>query len=168
MSDPEAEGEMALIMEVITRIRNIRGEMNIAPSLKLKATLAAPADDLQATLEKGRVYITNLANLETLTIAGEMAEPKGAATAVAGPVHVYLFLAGVIDVAGEENRLQKEIAKVDKDLAFVSRKLANPEFLAKAAESVVKKEQEKARELREKRAALDAALTRLAALSKAG
>ena len=168
MSDPEAEGEMALIMEVITRIRNIRGEMNIAPSLKLKATLAVPADDLQATLEKGRVYITNLANLETLTIAGEMAEPKGAATAVAGPVHVYVFLAGVIDVAGEENRLQKEIAKVDKDLAFVSRKLANPEFLAKAAESVVKKEQEKARELREKRAALDAALTRLAALSKAG
>ncbi len=167
MSDPEAEGEMALIMEVITRIRNIRGEMNVAPSLKLKATLAAPADDLQATLEKGRVYITNLANLETLTITGEMAEPKGAATAVAGPVHVYLFLAGVIDVAGEENRLQKEIAKVDKDLAVVSRKLANPEFLAKAAEAVVKKEQEKARELREKRAALDAALTRLAALSKA-
>jgi valyl-tRNA synthetase len=167
MSDPEAEGEMALIMDVITRIRNIRGEMNIVPSLKLKATLAAPADDLQATLEKGRVYITNLANLETLNIAGEIAEPKGAATAVAGPVHVYLFLAGVIDVAGEENRLQKEIAKVDKDLAIVSRKLANPEFLAKAAESVVKKEQEKAQGLGEKRAALDAALTRLAALSKA-
>ncbi len=168
MADPEAERELALIMEVITRIRNIRGEMNIAPSLKLKATLAVPANDLQATLEKGRVYITNLANLETLTIAGEMAEPKGAATAVAGPVHVYLFLAGVIDVAGEENRLQKEIARVDKDMTLVSRKLANPEFLAKAAETVVKKEQEKARELREKRAALDAALTRLAALSKAG
>ncbi len=168
MSDPGAEGEMALIMEVITRIRNIRGEMNVAPSLKLKANLAVPADDLQATLEKGRVYIMNLANLETLSIGGEMTEPKGAATAVAGPVHVYLFLAGVIDVAGEETRLQKEIARVDKDLAIVSRKLANPEFLAKAAESVVKKEQEKARELKEKRAALDAALTRLAAFSKAG
>lgn len=168
MSDPEAEGEMALIMEVITRIRNIRGEMNVSPSLKLKAALAVPADDLQATLEKGRIYIMNLANLETLTIAGEMTEPKGAATAVAGPVHVYLFLAGVIDVAGEENRLQKEIARVDKDLALVSRKLANPEFLAKAAESVVKKEQEKAREFREKQTALDAALIRLAAFSKTG
>ena len=168
MADPEAEGEMALIMEVITRIRNIRGEMNIPPSLKLKATLAVPADDQQATLEKGRVYITNLANLETLNITGEMTEPKGAATAVAGSVHVYLFLAGVIDVAGEENRLQKELSRVDKDLALVSRKLANPEFLAKAAESVVKKEQEKVRGLREKRAALDAALTRLAFFSKTG
>ena len=44
---------MGLIMEVITRIRNIRGEMNVAPSLKLKATLAAPSEDLQDTLEKG-------------------------------------------------------------------------------------------------------------------
>jgi valyl-tRNA synthetase len=165
MSDPDAEKEMGLIMDVITRIRNIRGEMNIAPSVKLKVTLAAPADDSQATLEKGRGFIMNLANLETLSIAGETREPKGAATAVAGPVHVYVFLAGVIDVAGEEHRLQKEIARIDKDLAIVSRKLANPEFLAKAAESVVKKEQEKARSLGEKRAALDAALTRLAALS---
>jgi valyl-tRNA synthetase len=165
MSDPEVEGEMALIMEVITRIRNIRGEMNVTPSLKLKATLAAPKGDLQTTLEKGRVYITNLANLDTLTITDEMTETKGTATAVAGPVHVYLFLAGVIDIAGEENRLQKEISRVDKDLAIVSQKLANPEFLAKAAETVVKKEQEKSRELKEKRAALDAAFKRLAALS---
>ena len=57
---------------------------------------------------------------------------------------------------------------MDKDLVVVSRKLANPEFLAKAAESVVKKEQEKARELGEKRAALDAALARLAALAAGG
>jgi valyl-tRNA synthetase len=166
--DPDAEREMALIMEVITRIRNIRGEMNVAPSLKIKATLAAPADDLQATLEKGRVYITTLANLESLSITGETTAPKGAATAVAGPVKVYVFLAGVIDIAGEESRLQKEIARVDKDMALVSRKLANPEFLAKAAESVVKKEQEKARELGEKQAALEAARKRLAALAEGG
>jgi valyl-tRNA synthetase len=165
LSDSEAEKEMAVVMEVITRMRNIRGEMNVAPSLKLKATLAVPSGDLQTTLERGRVYITNLANLETLTIAGEMKAPKGTAAAVAGPVHIYLFLAGVIDVAGEENRLHKEIAKVDKDLAVVSRKLANPEFHAKAAEAVVRKEQEKSKDLGEKRAALDAALSRLAALS---
>jgi valyl-tRNA synthetase len=164
-SDPDAEREMALIMEVITRIRNIRGEMNIAPSLKLKATLAVPATDMQSTLEKGRVYITNLANLESLAITGETTEPKGAATAVAGPVHVYVFLAGVIDIVGEESRLQKELTRVGKDLAFVSGKLANPQFLAKAAESVVTKERERARELGEKQAALEAARKRLATLA---
>ncbi|MCX5839050.1 MAG: valine--tRNA ligase [Deltaproteobacteria bacterium] len=162
--DSEAEREMAQIMEVITRIRNIRGEMNVAPSLKLKATLTAPSEDLRETLEKGRVCITNLANLERLDITGAMAEPKGAATAVAGPVQVYVFLAGVIDVEGEKGRLGKEIAKVDKELAVVLKKLANPEFLAKAAEAVVKKEQEKSRGLGEKKIALDAALRRLAAL----
>jgi valyl-tRNA synthetase len=123
---------------------------------------------LRAALEKGRVYITNLANLERLDITGEMAEPKGAATAVAGPVHVYVFLAGVIDVEGEKGRLGKEIAKVEKDLAVVLKKLANPEFLAKAAEAVVKKEQEKARGLGEKKIALSAALKRIASLEAGG
>jgi valyl-tRNA synthetase len=166
--DPEAEREMGLIMEVITRIRNIRGEMNVAPSLKLKATLAAPDESLKAVLEKGRAYMTSLANLETLTVTGEMTEPKGAATAVAGPVRVYVFLAGVIDFAEEKGRLQREIAKIEKDLAFVAKKLANPDFLAKAAVAVVKKEQEKARGLGEKQAALEAALKRLTALAAGG
>jgi valyl-tRNA synthetase len=79
-------------------------------------------------------------------------------------VHVHVFLAGVIDIEGEKARLGKEIAKVEKDLAVVQKKLANPDFLAKAAEAVVKKEQEKARGLGEKKAALDAALKRVAAL----
>jgi valyl-tRNA synthetase len=163
-SDPQAEQEMAQIMEVITRIRNIRGEMNVAPSLKLKVTLTAPSEELMNSLERGRIYIRNLANLERLEIVGEMAEPKGAATAVAGPVHVYVFLAGVIDVEGEKGRLGKEIAKVEKELATSAKKLANPEFLAKAAEEVVKKEREKARVIGEKKAALDAALQRIASI----
>jgi valyl-tRNA synthetase len=166
--DSGAEKEMAQIMEVITRIRNIRGEMNVPPSLKLKVTLTAPSEDLGRSLEGGRVYIRNLANLERLEITGEMAEPKGAATAVAGPVHVYVFLAGVIDVEGEKGRLGKEIAKVEKDLAVTAQKLANPEFLAKAAEAVVKKEQEKARAIGEKKTALDAALKRIAAIDTDG
>ena len=116
-------------------------------------------------LERGRVYIANLANLERLEITGEMAEPRGAATAVAGPVHVYVFLAGVIDIEGEKGRLAKEIGKVEKELAVVAKKLANPDFLAKAAEAVVKKEQQKARVFGDKRAALDAALERLAVLA---
>ena len=167
-SDPGVEGEMVLIMEVITRIRNIRGEMNVAPSLKLKTTLSVPEASLKATLEKGRVYIMSLANLEGLTITEDAAEPKGAATAVAGPVHVYVFLAGVIDVAGEKSRLEKEMAKVQKDQAIVSRKLANPDFLAKAAEEIVLKEKEKFRVFEEKMGALEAAVKRLKELEAEG
>ncbi|MDA8126844.1 MAG: valine--tRNA ligase [Deltaproteobacteria bacterium] len=167
-ADPEAEREMGLVMEVITRIRNIRGEMNVAPSLKLKTTLSVPDAAVEATLEKGRVYITNLANLETLNVTRSQEEPKGTATAVAGPVRIYVYLAGVIDIAGEKARLEKEIARIDKDLAVVGKKLGNPAFLEKAAPDVVAKEQEKSRDLTEKRTALEAALTRLAALAAEG
>jgi len=164
--DAEAEGKMGLIMEVITRIRNIRGEMNVAPSLKLGATLAAPDEVLCAALEEGRGYITTLANLKDLTVTAEMTEPKGAATAVAGPVRVYVFLAGAIDFMAEKDRLLREIAKIEKELAFVAGKLANPDFLAKAAEAVVRKERDKARGLEEKQTALGAALERLAVLAE--
>ena len=93
-----------------------------------------------------------------------MPEPKGAATAVAGPVHVYVFVAGVIDIEGEKGRLGKEISRIEKDLAVVEKKLANPDFLAKAADAVVKKEKQKAVALGEKKAALEAALHRVEAL----
>jgi len=164
--DDVSETEMALVMEVISRVRNIRGEMNLSPSLKLKVALSAPDENLRALLEKGQVYLMNLANLEELQIQTEMAEPKGAATAVAGPIRVYVLLAGVIDIALEKARLEKEIVRIEKDLAVVAKKLANPEFLAKAAEAVVLKEQEKSRTLGEKRTALDAALQRLALLAE--
>jgi valyl-tRNA synthetase len=81
---------------------------------------------------------------------------------------VYVLLAGVIDVDLEKARLAKEILRIEKDLAVVARKLANPDFLAKAAEAVVRKEQEKSRAFGEKRAALEAALDRLAALAAEG
>jgi valyl-tRNA synthetase len=167
-ADLGAEREMALVMEVITRIRNIRGEMNVAPSLKLKVALASAEEGALETLEKGRAYIENLANMESLSLTRETAEQKGAATAVAGPVRISVFLAGVVDFAAEGARLGKEIAKIEKELGGVGKKLANPEFLAKAAEAVVRKEQEKARLLGEKKTALEAALSKVASLAGGG
>ncbi|MCL2669165.1 MAG: valine--tRNA ligase [Syntrophaceae bacterium] len=163
--DAAAEEEMELVMEVVTRIRNIRGEMNVSPSLKLKATLSVPEGGALATLEKGRAYIANLANLDVLTITSALEEPKGTATAVAGPVRIYVLLVGVIDIDGERARLEKEIDKIDKDLAVTDKKLTNPAFLEKAASGVVAKEQEKARTLGEKRTALEAARDRLSTLT---
>ncbi|MHB8830312.1 MAG: valine--tRNA ligase [Syntrophales bacterium] len=161
LDDPAAEGEMELIREVITRIRNIRGEMSIAPSLKLAVQLTTPSAPLRETLEKGRAYIAGLANLQSLEISDEIAEPKGVATAIAGQVRIYVFLAGTIDMEGEKGRLVREIAKVEKDLAVVGKKLANPDFLAKAAAEVVGKEQAKMRDFEEKKNALGAALKKI-------
>ncbi len=161
LRDQDAEKQMGVIMDVITSVRNIRGEMSIPPSKKLKVVVSAPDEELISVLTAGRDYIINLGNLEELTVRGEMEEPKGAATGVAGSVRVFVLLEGTIDIASEKARLEKRIAKIDKELTIVSKKLANSDFMEKAAEEVVTKEKAKFEELKEKQGVIEAALSRL-------
>ena len=162
LRDQDAEKQMRVIMDVITSVRNIRGEMSIPPSKKLKVVVSAPDEELVSVLSAGRDYIINLGNLDELTIHGEMEEPKGAATGVAGSVRVFVLMEGVIDIASEKARLEKRITKIDKELTIVSKKLGNRDFMEKAAEEVVKKEKAKFEELKEKQGVIEAALSRLA------
>ena len=159
--DPVADRQMGAIMDTITSIRNIRGEMNIAPSKKLKVAISAPDPESRAITAIGKSYITSLANLEALTVTESGEEPKNAATGVVGAMRIYVLLEGVVDFAGERKRLEKEMAKVDKDLAAISKKLANRDFMAKASKAVVEKEEQKFKEVREKHSVLAAALKRL-------
>jgi len=159
--DPAADRQMGAIMDTITSIRNIRGEMNIAPSKKLKVAISAPDTESQAIMAIGKSYITSLANLEALTMAESGQEPKNAATGVVGAMRIYVFLEGVVDFAGERKRLEKEMAKVDKELAAISKKLANRDFMAKASKAVVEREEQKFKEVREKHSVLVSALKRL-------
>jgi valyl-tRNA synthetase len=159
--DPVADRQMGNIMDTITSIRNIRGEMNIAPSKKLKVAIYAPDKESREVMGIGGSYITSLANLEALTVTDGGEEPKNAATGVVGSMRVYVLLEGVVDFAGERKRLEREMAKVDKDLAVISKKLANQDFLVKASKAIVAKEEEKFRDVREKHSVLAAALKRL-------
>jgi valyl-tRNA synthetase len=155
---------MGLIVECITRIRNIRGEMNISPSRKLRVVISAPDEALAAVLNEGRDYIVNLGNLGTLTAGVNLNEPKGSAVGIVGAARVFVLMEGMIDVAAEKARLDKEMNKVARDLSVVSQKLANREFMDKAAEAVIKKEEQKYQDLREKHQVLEAAIKKLEAL----
>jgi len=159
-----AEKQMSIIMNAITSIRNIRGEMNIAPSKKLKVMVSVPDDESGAIIGMGNGYIMNLANLEELAISRNGEEPKNAATGVVGPIRIYVSLEGVVDIAGEKARLEKEMARVNKDLATISKKLANRDFMAKASKEVVEREEEKFREVKEKQVILETAIKRLQAM----
>ena len=161
LADDETERKMNVLMGIISTIRNIRGEMGIAPSRKLKAIIQCPKDDLLSVVEAGRSYVVNLANLEDLRTTVDAEEPKGVATGIIGAIRVFVPLEGLIDVAGERARLEKEIAKVTKDLALVSRKLANRDFMSRAADEVIRKEETKFRELRDKQVLLENAFRRL-------
>jgi len=162
--DVVAERQMSIIMNAITSIRNIRGEMNIAPSKKLKVMVSVPDDESGAIIGMGNGYIMNLANLEELIINRNGEEPKNAATGVVGPIRIYVSLEGAVDIAGEKARLEKEMARVNKDLVAISKKLANRDFLAKASKTVVEREEEKFREVKEKHVVLETAIKRLQAM----
>ncbi|MDX9745897.1 MAG: valine--tRNA ligase [Syntrophales bacterium] len=150
LKDISAEKEMALLMEVVTKIRNIRSEMNVSPSRKITVTISVPDPAAKSVMNRDRHYIINLANLESLNIAGDMAEPKGAVTGVVSAMRIFVFLEGVVDISVEKRRLQKEMAKMEKDLRQVSNKLANQDFIKKAAPMVIEKEELKYKNLRDK------------------
>jgi valyl-tRNA synthetase len=159
--DEKAEKEMQLLMDIITSIRNIRGEMQIPPSRKLQVLISANDRQVINIIENGKDYIINMANLETLRVQADLVEPKGVATGVVGSTKIFVPLAGIVDTTGEKARLQKEIVKIEKDLHQCSKKLANRDFLEKAAEAVIKKEEDKLKEFKERHAALENALKKL-------
>ena len=163
--DKAAEKEMEMIMEIITSIRNIRGEMRIPPSQKLNVLISATDEKSKRIIETDRDYILNLANLESLKVEVNLVEPKGVATGVIGATRIFVPLAGIVDIAGEKTRLDKELAKVTKDLEQSSRKLANRDFLAKAAPEIIQNEREKLKDFQEKFASLEKALKKLKEIS---
>jgi valyl-tRNA synthetase len=161
-----AEGaqQMELIMEVIRAIRNIRGEMDVSPARQIAAVLDCRSEGSLAILRGGERYVRALAKVGELSCGVGVDRPDEAATQVAGDVEILLPLAGLIDVAEEEKRLEKEIAKVEKDVEMFAKKLGNEAFVAKAPPEVLEKDRGKLADAREKRGILEESLKKIRAL----
>jgi valyl-tRNA synthetase len=146
----KAEAEMALLMEVITAIRNVRGEMNIAPSLSLQVQVQSDDSDTKKICQTHRNLIINLARLSSLTVENTGQRPKSSATAVINSASIFVSLEGIIDFAKETQRLEKKIKKLDAELTTVAKKLGNEGFLSKAPADVIEKVRQKQSALLEK------------------
>lgn len=158
---PEAEVAMEFVIELITGIRNIRGEMNIAPSLAFTAIFQTDNPFQKETAEAQMDLIRLLARLDSLTIEGVGEKPKASATSIVSGSAVYVPLEGVIDFDKEIERLEKAIAKVEKEMKGLSGKLANKGFVDKAPEAVVQKTRDAFAEQEEKFQQLSANLKRI-------
>ena len=164
VSDARAESEMALLINIITGVRNVRGEMNLPPSLSLDVAVQSPEETVRGVIESHRDVIIDLARLKSLTVGPPGDRPKAAATSVVDDAAVYVSLEGILDFEKERQRLEKEIGKVDTELNTVSKKLSNESFLSKAPEDVVEKVKEKHRALSDKRDKLFSDLERIRSL----
>ncbi|MBE9515570.1 MAG: valine--tRNA ligase [Proteobacteria bacterium] len=139
----DAMTQMQWVMQSITGIRNIRGEMNIKPSQKIPVLFENTSKQDQQYLEQSRGYFDFLARTESITCLGKKDVAPEAATALVGDMKVLVPLAGLIDKDAELKRLDKEIERLEKEITKAEGKLKNKNFTDKAPAQVV--DQEKAR-----------------------
>ncbi|NOY38804.1 MAG: valine--tRNA ligase [Nitrospirae bacterium] len=149
--DIEAEEKMSYIMEAITGIRTIRGELNIAPSLELFALIRPYNKETENILAENSLYISKLARTRELSIGTEVTKGKGVATSVKDHLEVYVPLEGLLNVDAEIKRLRKDLQKVEQSISSLDRKLLNEDFIRKAPKSVVEKEKMKYNEFMQKK-----------------
>ncbi|MFP4030282.1 MAG: valine--tRNA ligase [Desulfococcaceae bacterium] len=166
--DAAAEAEMETVMAVITGVRNVRGEMNIQPSLSLPVKVQAEDAAVRELLDRERGVIVDLARLSSFDVEAPGERPRAAATAVTANATVFVSLEGIIDFSVEAGRLEKERGKVEKELSGVSKKLNNEDFLDKAPDDVVAKVRERHEALSEKYEKLTANLERIRELAEDG
>ena len=157
-----AETAIDLIKKIIIGIRNIRGEMNIAPSKTLPLFIAKVNPQQRILIEENQSLLTTLAKLESITWLGNE-QPPAAATAIADNLELFIPLAGLIDQTAEIARLKKEINKINNDIQRSQQKLQNVNYLDKAPATIVAAEREK---LAAKQQQLDKLIQQLDSMNK--
>jgi valyl-tRNA synthetase len=131
----EAEQQMALLQDLIEKIRNMRAELKVEPKVKTPVKIHA-AEGVKRLVEENRGMVERLAMVEGITFVGESLAQVAGARATPN-FEVALVYEQKIDVAAERDRLTKELAKLEGQRANTSRQLGNEQFLAKAPAHVV-------------------------------
>jgi valyl-tRNA synthetase len=145
--DPASEKDMEWVKSFILALRNIRGEMNLAPKLALPVLIKQATPDDQLRYQEHKPLIHKLANLSGVEfIAAETALPLSA-SAVLGSLELFVPLEGLIDKKAENARLQKQIDKLEKETQMLSGKLANEGYLARAPQELVERDKARVAEL---------------------
>jgi valyl-tRNA synthetase len=159
LEDAEAEAEVGWIVELISEVRSLRAEMNLPAGAEIALVVVGADKSAQARAAHWEDTLKRLARLTGVAFAD--AAPKSSAQLLVRGVLVALPLEGVIDLAAEAKRLDKEIEKLEGEAKKLDAKLANPGFLAKAEEEVIDEHRERLEATRTRIEKLRAARGRL-------
>jgi valyl-tRNA synthetase len=140
-SDPSAEAEIGWVVDLVTAIRSVRAEMNIAPATLTPLVLSGVSAETTERVPRWSDVIKRMARLADISFADRA--PEGSVQLLVRGEVAALPLKGVIDFSAEKARLDKELAKAEADIKRVDAKLANEKFVANAPEEVVEEEKEK-------------------------
>ena len=139
--DQQAEEEMGWVQDVITAVRNIRGEMNISPGKQLPVLLEGITEQGKQFLNNNSEYLTRFGKFESIEELATGNELPESATSLVGEMRVHVPLGSFIDVEAEIKRLNKELEKTEKDIAGVEGRLSNKAFTDKAPQEIIEKAQ---------------------------
>ncbi len=155
------EADMGFVFDLISGIRNIRSEMNVQPSMKIKVLAHTDNEKEKLLIVENKAVISTLATMERLSFCDLENVPKACASSVTGNTTCFVSLEGVIDFEKEILRLEKELEKNTRELVGVQKRLGNESFLEKAPQEVIEKVHTRHADLTEKNEKLTANLQRI-------
>ena len=164
LSAPDAEVEIDWVVDIVSAIRSVRSEMNIAAKIMLGVKVKDADEVVQARLIAHKSLIEANARLGSIESADSGVSIEGAVQAVVGGITLVMPLAGVVDLSQEKARLTKEISKLDDEIGKIEKKLSNSGFVAKAPAAVVEENRAKVRVAEEARGKVQDALSRIDAI----
>ena len=148
--DEALEDRLKQIQEVVTAVRSIRAELNVPPGKKSDLYVRVNTEEFGKLLEDHIQYFRSLVRVENLHCGIKVKKPPLSASAVISGAELFLPLEGLIDIDVEKARLQKELDNLKTQMVKVSKKLANPDFLANAPAEVIEREKLKKHDYEER------------------
>ncbi len=157
--EPAALAEMEWVVQAISAIRGLRAEMGVPPAARVPLLIKDAEAVVAERIARHREHFMRLARVDRFEPVATV--PAGGIQAVVAGAVLILRLGDIVDLAREKARLGKEIGRLDTELAKISAKLANPDFLAKAKPEIVEEQREREADASRDRARLKAAYDRL-------
>ncbi len=159
--DPAAEAEMRLVQDTVSAIRMLRATYTLPPAQTIAIELRVTRDAAREILLGYQKLLENRAKVTATIAATGPAVPGAAKTLVGSDIEIVMPLGGLVDPKAETARLEKDIAKCDKEIGGIEKKLGNADFLARAPEEVVAEQKARLADEQQRRARLVEAIATL-------
>ncbi|GAC1331668.1 MAG: valine--tRNA ligase [Beijerinckiaceae bacterium] len=156
---PDDEAQIGWVIDLISEIRSVRAELNVAAAAQIPLVFVDAAPDIAARAVKWSETIRRLARLASIETAPSA--PPGAVQTLVRHTTIALPLGAFVDFVAERARLTKEIAQEEREISKIDAKLANPDFIARAPEEIVEENRERRSDALARLERLRAALNRL-------
>ncbi len=142
--------KITLLIEITSRVRNVRANLNIPPDKKCKIIIQSQDKILEKIIQEGKNSILQLSKAESLDLDNTMEITQSDSVTPFSKGKIILPMSGLIDIEKEKERLKKEFDTIQLEIEKIQKKIENPEFISKAKPEVIQKEKDKYNLLLEK------------------